>query len=96
MGPVISAIMLVLIIIFLICACIFVYMTTPGKFRWFDLPAVYCHRGYYDNEQIPENSLAAFRRSAENNLAVELDVRPTKDGEVVVFQIGRASCRERV
>ena len=51
MGPVISAIMLVLIIIFLICACIFVYMTTPGKFRWFDLPAVYCHRGYYDNEQ---------------------------------------------
>ncbi len=82
MGPVISAIMLVLIIIFLICACIFVYMTTPGKFRWFDLPAVYCHRGYYDNEQIPENSLAAFRRSAENNLAVELDVRPTKDGEV--------------
>lgn len=85
MNAVISSILLVLIIIFLICACLFVYMTTPNRFRWFDLPPVYCHRGYYDNEQIPENSLAAFRRSAENSLAVELDVRPTKDGEVVVF-----------
>ncbi len=85
MNSVISAILLVLIIIFLICACIFVYITTPGKFRWFDLPSVYCHRGYYDNEEIPENSLAAFRLSAEKNLAVELDVRTTKDGEVVVF-----------
>lgn len=85
MNPVISAILLVLIIIFLICACLFVYATNPGKFRWFDLPVVYCHRGYYDNEQIPENSLAAFRLSAEKNLAVELDVRLSADGEIVVF-----------
>ena len=86
MNLVISAILLVLIIIFLICACLFVYATNPGKFRWFDLPTVYCHRGYYDNEQIPENSLAAFRLSAEKNLAVELDVPLSADGEIVVFQ----------
>lgn len=85
MNDAVTAILLILIILFLLCACIFVFMTTPGKFRWFDLPAVYCHRGCYDNEAVPENSLAAFRLCSEKELAVELDVRPTKDGEVVVF-----------
>ena len=84
-NPVLTAIVMVLIIVFLVLACAFVYLTTPNKFRFFDLPVVYCHRGYYNNEDIPENSLAAFRKSAENELAVELDVRPTKDGEIVVF-----------
>lgn len=68
----------------MIFACAFVYMTTPNKFRWFDLPAVYCHRGCY-GDGIPENSLAAFRKSSELELAVELDVRPTSDGQIVVF-----------
>ncbi len=85
MNDAVTAILLILIILFLLCACIFVFMTTPGKFRWFDLPAEYCHRGCYDNEAVPENSLAAFRLCSEKELAVELDVRPTKDGEIVVF-----------
>lgn len=84
-NPVLTAVIMVLIIIFLVLACAFVFLTTPNKFRFFDLPTVYCHRGYFNNEDIPENSLSAFRKSAENELAVELDVRPTKDGEIVVF-----------
>ncbi len=80
-----TAILMVAIIIILALACAFVYMTTPNKFRMFELPAVYCHRGYFNNEDIPENSLPAFRKSAENGLAVELDVRPTLDGKIVVF-----------
>ncbi|MBQ7123469.1 MAG: glycerophosphodiester phosphodiesterase [Oscillospiraceae bacterium] len=83
-NPVLTAIVMVLIIIFLVIACAFVYLTTPNKFRFFDLPVVYCHRGYY-NDEAPENSIPAFKRSAENELGVELDVQPTKDGKIVVF-----------
>ena len=83
-NPVLTAVVMVLIIIFLIIACAFVYLTTPNKFRFFELPVAYCHRGFY-NEEAPENSLAAFRRSVEHGLGVELDVQPTKDGEIVVF-----------
>lgn len=80
-----TAVLMIAIIVFLALACAFVYLTTPNKFRMFDLPAVYCHRGSFDNAEIPENSLSAFRRSAEQGLAVELDVRPTRDGKIVVF-----------
>lgn len=84
MDGVFSVIAMILIILFLLAACVFVYMTTPGKFRWFDMPAAYCHRGYH-NEIFPENSLGAFKNAAEHGLGVELDVHMTKDGEIVVF-----------
>lgn len=80
-----TAVLMTAIIIFLLIACVFVYLTTPNKWRIYDLPAVYCHRGYFDNEEIPENSLPAFEKSAEKGLAIELDVRPTRDREIVVF-----------
>lgn len=83
-NPVLVFAVMVLIIIFLVLACAFVYLTTPNKFRFFELPVAYCHRGFH-NDEAPENSLAAFKRSAEHELGVELDVRPTKDGKVVVF-----------
>ena len=77
-------VIMVLIIIFLLIACAFVYMTTPNKFRFFDMPVAYCHRGFH-NEKLPENSIPAFAKSAENGIGVELDVQPTKDGKIVVF-----------
>ena len=44
------------------------------------------HRGLYEKDQsVPENSLEAFRRAAENGCGVELDVQLSKDGAVVVF-----------
>lgn len=83
-NPVLTAIVMVLIIIFLLVACAFVYMTTPNKFRFFDMPVAYCHRGFWD-EKLPENSIPAFEKSAEKEIGVELDVQPTKDGKIVVF-----------
>ena len=83
-NPVLTAIVMVLIIIFLLVACAFVYMTTPNKFRFFDMPVAYCHRGFWD-ENLPENSIPAFKKSAEKEIGVELDVQPTKDGKIVVF-----------
>lgn len=44
------------------------------------------HRGLYEKDQsVPENTLEAFRRAAENGYGVELDVQLSKDGAVVVF-----------
>lgn len=43
------------------------------------------HRGLFDNLSVPENSLPAFERAAENRFAIETDVQSTKDGVLVVF-----------
>jgi glycerophosphoryl diester phosphodiesterase len=44
------------------------------------------HRGLHDlGAGRPENSLAAFARCCETGFAAELDVRLSRDGEVVVF-----------
>lgn len=44
------------------------------------------HRGLHtEDKSVPENSIAAFRRAVEKGYGVELDVRLTKDGKVVVF-----------
>lgn len=78
-------ILLILIIIFLAIACFVVWATKPNKFRMFDIPAIYAHRGLHDNDKIPENSLSAFKNANEKNIGVELDVHLTKDGVPVVI-----------
>ena len=45
----------------------------------------YAHRGYHKAPEIPENSMAAFRRAAEHGLASELDVQLLADGSLVIF-----------
>ena len=42
------------------------------------------HRGLF-SDKISENSLKAFELAIENNVAIELDVHITKDGELVVI-----------
>lgn len=53
--------------------------------RQFRLAEFYAHRGYHDKPDIPENSLAAFRRAAEYGLPSEFDVHLIADGSLVVF-----------
>ena len=49
----------------------------------------FAHRGLYDNDgAAPENSLPAFEKAVREGYAIELDVRLTADGEVVVFHDG--------
>lgn len=43
----------------------------------------YAHRGLW-NQQRPENSLAAFESAAEAGFGIELDVRLTRDGQLVI------------
>lgn len=47
---------------------------------------LYSHRGLHDKAAgVPENSLAAFRASAENGYGMELDVQAAADGTPMVF-----------
>lgn len=43
------------------------------------------HRGLYKNLVTPENSMIAFKKAIQKNYAIELDVRITKDNQIVVF-----------
>lgn len=52
----------------------------------FDLRAfAYAHRGLWLSAGPPENSLAAFRAAAAAGLGIEFDLRPSADGEVMIF-----------
>jgi glycerophosphoryl diester phosphodiesterase len=45
----------------------------------------YAHRGLWRPGGLPENSLGAFRAAAEAGLGIEFDLRPSADGQVMVF-----------
>lgn len=46
---------------------------------------IFCHRGLYDNKKIVENTIKAFKKCIKLNLAIEIDIRVTKDKKIVVF-----------
>jgi len=46
----------------------------------------YAHRGLHENQDnIPENSMTAFKLAIKNNYGIELDVHITKDSIPIVF-----------
>lgn len=44
-----------------------------------------CHRGFFNNIDIPENSIKAFKKAVINNYGIELDIQLTSDNKLVVF-----------
>ncbi len=45
----------------------------------------YAHRGLHDKPQVPENSMAAFRKAVEHGFGAELDIHLMKDGNLAVI-----------
>lgn len=45
----------------------------------------YAHRGLFDNDTIPENSIPAFQKAIESGYGIEFDVQLTKDRIPVIF-----------
>lgn len=43
------------------------------------------HRGIFDNEKYPENSMKAFEKALSLGFAIELDIQKTKDNILIVF-----------
>lgn len=46
---------------------------------------IIAHRGIYNNKDIPENSIGAFKKAISSKIPIELDLQLTKDGQIVVF-----------
>jgi len=61
-------------------------MIRPRQVAMADFARQYiAHRGLFDNEQDhPENTLSAFQRAVDAGYGIELDVRLTKDSQLVV------------
>jgi glycerophosphoryl diester phosphodiesterase len=83
----------IFIVLIIVCSIILLgllamlYMISPGKKR----PEMekfkqikYAHRGLHDATKA-ENSMSAFAAAKEMGFGIELDVRLSKDGELVVF-----------
>lgn len=78
--------MLIFLIIILAIIGIYLLLILPSRNKRINefVGFRYAHRGLH-NDEIPENSMAAFRRAVEGGFGIELDVRLSKDGELVVF-----------
>lgn len=84
---IIAIILGAVILLFLLVIVALLFATMPGR-RKLDfekyLGHKFAHRGLH-NETRAENSLSAFRAAKEAGYGIELDVRLSKDGELVVF-----------
>lgn len=78
---------IILIILALIIFYLFmIYPNNSRKDKMIPFHNVYiCHRGLFNNKDIPENSLIAFKKAVDNNYGIELDVQITADDKLVVF-----------
>ena len=79
-------ILLIIIGIILGLLAIYIFLIAPGKRH--DIQgyrgARFAHRGLHD-ESRAENSMSAFSAAIDKGFGIELDVRLSKDGELVVF-----------
>ena len=78
------------ILAFAACAALPVWAAAPGRIslrqRNIFRGVNYAHRGLHTlDKSVPENSMTAFCLAAKEGYGIELDVRLTKDGQVVVF-----------
>ncbi len=80
---------MMLIIILLIFISLYLFLIYPGRSRKKQmLPYEKCyiaHRGLFNNFDVPENSLLAFRKAVADGYGIELDVQLTVDDKLVVF-----------
>lgn len=79
--------MLWMLLIIIILFALYLFLIFPHMPRR-DMSAFtgwdYAHRGLW-NDQLPENSMGAFRNAVENGFGMEMDVHLTKDDQLVVF-----------
>lgn len=83
-----TAIIIILVIIAALCVLYLLSIrpNTGRKERLKPFEERYvAHRGLFNNEDIPENSIPAFQKAVEAGYAIELDVQLTADDRLVVF-----------
>ena len=86
----ISVIIVKIVVVLIVLIGIYILSLKPNNKRTDELKpfeeAFIAHRGLFDDFiNAPENSMKAFERAVEYGFGIELDVRLTKDKELVVF-----------
>jgi len=79
---------MVVLIVLIALAVLYLFLVFPrlGKDMSAFMGRTYAHRGLHDNASFaPENSLSAFSAACAQGYGIELDVRLSKDGVLVVF-----------
>lgn len=83
--------MLIIIILLILAIFFSIYLMaiSPNLTRKYAFKpyeeSLIAHRGLYNNTNIPENSIKAFKEAVKNGYGIELDVQLTADNELVVF-----------
>lgn len=79
-----TSILIVLVVLLLLWS--FARKAEPANDSEWLTSTLIAHRGMHNSaENIPENSLAAFRKAIESGYIIELDVSMTKDQQLVVY-----------
>lgn len=81
---------MVIIIVLLLLTMLWIILIAPGRENREELAKIsgrnFAHRGLHSADKtVPENSLAAFELAVQHGYGMELDVRLTKDGQVIVL-----------
>ena len=84
--------------IVLVLFLLYLFLIAPKKTKDMEKykSVMYAHRGLHD-DTLAENSMSAFRAAVEAGYGIELDIRLSKDGELVVFHddtLDRVCARE--
>lgn len=80
---------MIIFFILLLIIIIYLYLIKPNNKRKDTLKdyenKYIAHRGLFNNIDIPENSLLAFKNAVDNDYGIELDLQLTSDNQLVVF-----------
>ena len=74
----------IITLIYFLFFTVFTIMRREEKVLWLR-NCYFAHRGLFNNDDLPENSIKAFKNAIKNGFAIELDVQFTKDKKVIVF-----------
>ena len=82
--------LLIILLLPVILILLFLFLIAPAHvhadLRSQFFGCCFAHRGLHAKDKsVPENSLAAFRLAVESGYGIELDIRFTKDKQLVVF-----------
>lgn len=78
---------IITVIIAVICiylAAIYPNLSRKDQLRPYEQTLI-AHRGLFNNQDVPENSLTAFRKAVGKGFGIELDLQLTSDDQIVVF-----------
>ena len=79
--------MTVAILVILLISAIYAALVLPRLINRADMTGLledYAHRGLH-NEELPENSLGAFKNAVDHRFGIELDIQLSKDNVPMVF-----------